>query len=147
VFDRVIERAQTEKILDAGQDLVRRPEFVVTFAPELQKKIDALLAQFAQAPYAPPSAQDAEAAIGVDALNALVTQDKLVRLNESVVLSAKAFKTMREWVVVTIQSQGEVTAAQVRDRFNTSRKYAVGLLEFLDEQRVTKRVGDARVLR
>jgi selenocysteine-specific elongation factor len=147
VFDRVIERAQAEKVLDAGQDLVRRPDFVVTFAPELQKKIDALLAQFAQAPYAPPSAQDAEAAIGVDALNALVTQDKLVRLNESVVLSTKAFNTMREWVVATIQSQGEVTAAQVRDRFNTSRKYAVGLLEFLDEQRVTKRVGDARVLR
>jgi selenocysteine-specific elongation factor len=35
----------------------------------------------------------------------------------------------------------------VRDQFNTSRKYAVGLLEYLDEKRVTKRVGDARVLR
>jgi selenocysteine-specific elongation factor len=40
-----------------------------------------------------------------------------------------------------------VTAAQVRDQFNTSRKYSVGLLEYLDAQRVTKRVGDVRVLR
>jgi selenocysteine-specific elongation factor len=54
---------------------------------------------------------------------------------------------MQDWVVATIQSKGQVTAAEVRDQFNTSRKYAVGLLEYLDEKHVTKRVGDARVLR
>jgi hypothetical protein len=31
--------------------------------------------------------------------------------------------------------------------FNTSRKYAVAMLEYLDEQRITKRQGDVRVLR
>ncbi len=147
VFDRVIERATAENILSASEDLVRRPDFVVKFAPELQKKIDALLAQFDRAPYAPPSAQDAEAAIGADAVNALVTQGKLVRLNDQVLLAPKAFNAMQDWVVATIRAQGEVTAAQVRDQFNTSRKYAVGLLEYLDTIRVTKRVGDARVLR
>ena len=50
-------------------------------------------------------------------------------------------------MIATIQSQGQVTAAQVRDQFDTSRKYAISLLEHLDESRVTKRVGDARVLR
>jgi len=35
----------------------------------------------------------------------------------------------------------------VRDTLKTSRKYALALLEYTDEQRVTKRVGDARVLR
>ncbi|MCI0477135.1 MAG: selenocysteine-specific translation elongation factor [Anaerolineales bacterium] len=147
VFDRVIERATVENVLAASEDLVRRPEFVVTFAPELQKKIGALIAQFNHAPYAPPSAQDAEAAIGLDALNALVAQNKLVRLNDQVLLAPTAFSVMQDWVVATIRAQGQVTAAQVRDQFNTSRKYAVGLLEYLDEKRVTKRVGDARVLR
>ena len=37
--------------------------------------------------------------------------------------------------------------AQVRDLFDTSRKYALALLEYLDTARVTRRVGDARVLR
>lgn len=147
VFDHVIARAQAEKILSAAQDIVRRPDFDVTFTPEMQKKIDALLAQFEQSPYAPPSLQEAEAAIGAEAVSALVTQDKLVRLNESVLLSTQAFNTMKNWVVATIQAQGQVTAAQVRDQFNTSRKYAVGLLEYLDAIHVTKRVGDARVLR
>jgi selenocysteine-specific elongation factor len=147
VFDRVIERAVAASIMVASEDIVRRPDFVVHFPPELQKKIDALLAQFGRQPYAPPSAQDAESEIGAEALNALVTQDKLVRLNDQVLLAPKAFRAMQDWVVATIRAQGQVTAAQVRDQFNTSRKYAVGLLEYLDEKRVTKRVGDARVLR
>jgi len=147
VFDRVIERAVAASIVVASEDIVRRPDFVVHFPPELQKKIDALLAQFGRQPYAPPSAQDAESEIGAEALNALVTQDKLVRLNDQVLLAPKAFRAMQDWVVATIRAQGQVTAAQVRDQFNTSRKYAVGLLEYLDEKRVTKRVGDARVLR
>ena len=147
VFDRVVERAEVEKILAASEDVVRRPHFVVAFAPELQRKINALLAQFERSPYTPPSAQEAEAAIGSEALNALIVQGRLVHLNEQVVLSPKTFRALHDWVVATIRAQGQVTAAQVRDQFDTSRKYAIALLEYLDETRVTKRVGDARVLR
>jgi len=38
------------------------------------------------------------------------------------------------------------TLAQVRDLFNASRKYAQAILEHLDEEGITKRVGDERVL-
>ena len=147
VFDHVIERAVAENVLVASGDILRRPDFAVKFSPDLQRKVDALLAQFARTPYAPPSAQEAIDAIGADALSALVTQDKLVRLNETVVLSPTAFAAMRDWVIETIRAKGQVSAGEVRDRFNTSRKYAIALLEYLDEKRVTKRVGDARVLR
>ena len=101
----------------------------------------------ARAPYAPPSAAEAEAAIGADALNVLVTQDKLVRLNAQIVLAPTAFATMRDWVIEKIRAQGQVTAGEVRDQFDTSRKYAIALLEYLDEKHITQRVGDARVLR
>jgi selenocysteine-specific elongation factor len=40
-----------------------------------------------------------------------------------------------------------MTVAQVRDEFTTSRKYALALMEYLDNQKVTRRVGDERVLR
>ena len=147
VFDQVIERAAMENVLAASEDILRRPDFAVKFGPELQRKVDALLAQFAKSPYAPPSVQEAIDAIGADTLNALVTQDKLVRLNETVVLSPTAFAAMRDWVIETIRAKGQVSAGEVRDQFTTSRKYVIALLEYLDEKRVTKRVGDARVLR
>ncbi len=147
VFDHVMERGAAENILAASEDVLRRPDFTVAFDAELKMKIDALLAQFEKSPYAAPSAQEAEAAIGSEALKALIAQEKLIRLNESVLLSPQALQTMRDWVVTTIRAQGQVTAAQVRDQFDTSRKYAIALVEYLDEKRVTQRVGDARVLR
>jgi selenocysteine-specific elongation factor len=46
-----------------------------------------------------------------------------------------------------IRGNGNITLAQTRDLFGTSRKYAQALLEHLDETGVTRRVGDERVLR
>lgn len=147
IFEQVIEKAVSEGILVATEDLVRRPDFAVTFGPDLQRKVNSLLSEFEKSVYAPPSAQEVEAAIGSEALGALIAQGKLVRLNESVVFGPDALNSMRDWVVTTIRQQGQVTAGQVRDQFGTSRKYAIALLEYLDDKRITKRVGDARVLR
>jgi selenocysteine-specific elongation factor len=45
-----------------------------------------------------------------------------------------------------IAEEGAITVGSYRDRFQTSRKYALALLEHLDHARVTRRVGDERVL-
>jgi selenocysteine-specific elongation factor len=39
-----------------------------------------------------------------------------------------------------------IDVMQFKDRYGMTRKYAIPLLEFLDRERVTRRVGDARVL-
>ncbi len=147
VFDLIAARAIAENILAASEDIVRRPDFAVKFAPELQRKADGLIAQFNKELYTPPSAQEAEQAVGAEALAALIAQEELVRLTDSVLFAPKAFANVRAWVIAAIQKDGQVTAAELRDQFNTSRKYAIALLEYLDERKVTKRVGDARVLR
>jgi selenocysteine-specific elongation factor len=49
--------------------------------------------------------------------------------------------------VAHLRGHGKITVAEVRDMFNASRKYALALMEHLDERRVTRRVGDERVLR
>jgi selenocysteine-specific elongation factor len=54
---------------------------------------------------------------------------------------------MVERVTSYLRENGTVTLAQVRDMLATSRKYAQALLEHMDETRVTRRVGDERVLR
>ena len=46
-----------------------------------------------------------------------------------------------------IVSQGSITVADARTMFDTSRKYILPLLEYLDQQRITQRIGDERVLR
>ncbi len=50
-------------------------------------------------------------------------------------------------MIEIIQQNGSVTLAELRDRFQTSRKYAVAVLEDLDARGITIRKGDARELR
>jgi len=48
-------------------------------------------------------------------------------------------------VLEEIDRRGPITVAQVRDLFATSRKYALALLEDMDQRKLTRRVGDERV--
>jgi selenocysteine-specific elongation factor len=50
-------------------------------------------------------------------------------------------------IVAMIERDGEATIGGVRDELGTSRKYAQALLEHLDRERVTRRLGDAHRLR
>ena len=54
---------------------------------------------------------------------------------------------MVDLVVGRTREQGSITVAQARDLLGASRKYVLALLEYLDEQRITRRNGDERILR
>jgi selenocysteine-specific elongation factor len=80
-------------------------------------------------------------------LNLLVEQRRVVKVSDSVVFAASAYDEMVRRITTYIKERGRVTLAEVRDMFNTSRRYAQALLEHLDEKKITRRVGDERVLR
>lgn len=123
------------------------PGHEVRFDPEQQRKTDELLARFHRSPYATPSVAECEASIGPELLTVLLEEGRLVRVSESVLFLSDTYDEMVARIVNHIKAEGSITVAQVRDMFQASRKYALALMEYLDEQRITKRVGDERVLR
>ncbi len=147
LFNEVVAKAAAEGRIVEAETALRLPEHEVRFSPEQQSRIDRLLAAIARSPYAPPSVADCQAMVGVEVLEALIEQGKLVKVSDSVLFSAEAYEEMVGRVVTRLKEEGSITVAQVRDMFGTSRKYALALMEHLDERRVTKRVGDERVLR
>jgi selenocysteine-specific elongation factor len=126
---------------------VRLPEHQIRFTVEQQRRIDDLLARFAGSPYSTPSVSECEAVVGTELLNLLVDEGRLVRVSESVLFLRETYEEMLGRVVAHIKLEGSITVAEVRDMFQASRKYALALMEYLDDQRITKRVADARVLR
>ena len=126
---------------------MRLPSHQARFTPEQQQRVDRLLARMAAAPYTPPARAEMEQELGADVLAALLEQGKLYKVSEEIVFLSSAYEEMVRRTVETIRARGRVTAAEVRDLFNTSRKYAIAFLEHLDEKRLTRRVGDERVLR
>ena len=65
----------------------------------------------------------------------------------NVLLLRETYDAMVKGITDYIRAHGSITVAQVRDQFGTSRKYALALMERLDELKITRRVGDERVLR
>lgn len=146
LVNAIVERAVEQGEIVAESGTLRLPSHRVAFSPEQQERIDAMLAAFRNTPYAPPSTSDVEAQVGPEVLYALVEQGYLTQASEDVLFRSEIYQEMVDQVVAHIQRQGSITVAQARDMFQTSRKYALALLERLDEERVTKRVGDERVL-
>ena len=121
---------------------VRLPEHQVQLTPAQQDRMDAFLKSLKENAYMSPGDLIPEP----DVLNLLIEQQEVVKVAEGVVFSTEAYSDMVEQVTARIREQGKVSLAEVRDMFGTSRKYAQGLLEHLDSRKVTRRVGDERVL-
>ena len=138
----ILQRLLDEGVLSEEGLIVRLLTHQVRFTQAQQEKVDAFLYSLARNPYAPPSNQIPEP----DLLNVLIQQHQVVKVSDDVVFSASTYDKMVEKVTAYIKVNGKVTLAEVRDLFQTSRKYAQALLEYLDEKRITRRTGDERVL-
>jgi selenocysteine-specific elongation factor len=136
-----------EGLVAAGESWVARPGWTITLSAAQQKAVDSLLGQFEAAPFTPPNAGEAIALVGEELLAYLIAAGTLVRVSPEVLLARDGYEAMVTGVHELFAEQGEVTAGALRDRFSTSRKYAIALLEHLDTLKVTRRVGDSRLLR
>ncbi|MGC8875313.1 MAG: SelB C-terminal domain-containing protein, partial [Chloroflexia bacterium] len=58
---------------------------------------------------------------------------------------AETYEEMVRRVLAQIDRAGPITVAQVRDLFQTSRKFALALLEDMDRRKLTRRIGDERI--
>jgi selenocysteine-specific elongation factor len=147
LFNAVMARAVAEERVGNEGAATRLPAHVVRFSLAQQKQVGALLAHFRDNLYSPPSVKESLAAVGEELLAALLAQRQLVQVSDDVLFLAQTYDEMVERIRAYIQVNGSITVAEARDLFKTSRKYVLGLLEYLDTAGVTKRVGDERVLR
>jgi selenocysteine-specific elongation factor len=147
IFAAVGERLTQEGQLAGNATAVYLPDHRAAFSPEQQAQVDRLLAALAAQPYTTPLVGDVEAQVGADVFAALVEQGILTRVSADVFFLTTTYQAMVERIRDHLRANGKITVAEVRDMFNASRKYALALLEYLDERRITRRVGDERVLR
>ncbi len=146
-FNELMARAATEGIIEEENALVRRAGFRVTLSPDQERSALTLLTAFERQPATPPSVADAVASVGAEVFQALLDQGRLVKISDEVAFAPAAYAQMVARIKEFLEREGSITVAQARDLLQTSRKYALALLEHLDAQRVTRRVGDARVPR
>ncbi|SRR5579884_510617 len=144
LFDAALAEWTASGVLADRGAFVAGAGFEIKVSPELQRKLDGAMAALRQKPFSPPS--ESELGLSAEELAVLAGQGKVTRVSENVLFETGAYQQMIDRTVARITEQGKITLAEFRDMFDTSRKYAQALLEHLDERRVTRRVGDERVL-
>ncbi len=83
---------------------------------------------------------------GSEIISLMIDEKKLIRINEVGITTYDIYNAAKSLLIDFIKKNSKITAAEYRDLLNTNRKAAIGLLEHFDTQKVTKRVGNDRVL-
>ncbi len=143
VFIKVLARLTGEgRVTESGQYL-KLPGHQVALTPKMQKQAEGFLDSLDKDPYSPSSDQP----LDPELLGVLIDDGKVVKVNETVVFAAAAYQDLTGRIIAHLRDKGSITVAEARTMFNSSRKYMLPLLEYLDQQHITRRVGDQRLLR
>ena len=151
---RALERGETPPAeppaASAAEDAPAAP---AAEAPALDAQALALAAMLRSDGERPRADGDLAAEAGLEPgeaakrLSALVKAGLAVRVARNLHFDPVALETLTARIVAMCERDGEATIAGVRDELGTTRRYAQALLEYLDSRRVTRRQGDAHVLR
>jgi selenocysteine-specific elongation factor len=123
------------------------PDHGIRFSPAQERSIDQLLDRFRENPYNPPTIKECLGEVGEDVYAALVELGKLAPVSPEVVFHHEGYEQMIAQVREMLDARGTISVAEVRDRFDTSRRYVLALLEHLDAMGVTVRAGDVHKLK
>lgn len=146
VFNALVEEATHNGLIVATDTTLHDPGHEIVFTPGQQTAVTTLLRQMANSGISSPSVKECKTAVGDAIYYALLDLGQLRQLNDDVVYAAPQYEQFTNQIIAYLQQNATINAAQVRDLLGTSRKYAIALLEHLDDVKMTKRVGDDRVL-
>jgi selenocysteine-specific elongation factor len=125
----------------------------LALTPDETRARDAIERAFREAGLKPPEAEAIahlggdDAALADRMVKLLLRQKVLVKV-ENLLFHADALRRLREEVAALKHEAAGATldVGAFKNRYGITRKYAIPLLEYLDRERVTRRVGDRRVV-
>ena len=153
VFERAIgELVAAGRI--AARDRLALVSHRVSLSPEEEQARAALDRAFRDAGLRPPDAGSLVPAIGVapavaDRMVKLLQRQKVLVKVDELLFHEEALKQLKRDVTALKVSGGpnaRIDVATFKERFGITRKFAIPLLGYLDRERVTRRVGDARIV-
>jgi len=150
VFEHVL-RVLTDRKRIIARDRIALAGHNVALTHDEARARDAMVETLRAAKLTPPDPSMLATQIGVPLevvtriATLLVRRSELVRAGD-LLFHESAMKQLKSEIQSLKQSgvTNTIDVASFKDRYNITRKYAIPLLEYLDRERVTKRVGDAR---
>ena len=152
VLAAILEASIQNKRLAVAGELVHAPGRGVTMKDDEAESKRTIEQAFSSAGLKVPALYEVIAGLKIDKTRAqkivtLLLRDKvLIKLSDELVFHQSALLDLRRKIVALKASTPKIDVGRFKDLTGVSRKYAIPLLEYLDRERVTKRVGDERII-
>jgi selenocysteine-specific elongation factor len=152
VFEAVADMLVRERKIEVAGDLVRLQGHGVVLKDEESESKKKIEGAFSSAGLAVPALHEVLAGLKIDKARAqkivtLLLRDKvLIKISDELVFHRTALEALRSQLVAYKAKSANIDIGKFKELTGVSRKYAIPLLEYLDRERVTKRVGDSRAI-
>jgi selenocysteine-specific elongation factor len=152
VFAAVIAQLIKDGKVEAAADIVRLPGRGVTMKDEEAESRRTIEQAFSAAGLKVPALKDVLAGLQIDKSRAqklvtlLLREKILIKVSDDLVFHQAALNELRKNLAAQKASSSRIDVGRFKELTGVSRKYAIPLLEYLDRERVTKRIGDERVI-
>lgn len=151
VFSGLLKYFEENRVLQSQNNLISPPDYHPS-PGEKEKRIMAEIIKNYQAnEFNPPALEEIEAVKPLaenerhEILAYLIETGEFIKISENMYFTAAAIARGKELLTAHFSQEKELSLASARDLFNTSRKYALPLIEYYDRIRFTRRVGDMRI--
>jgi selenocysteine-specific elongation factor len=153
MFRMLIQELEDERVLVREGNLLRLPDHRIEVPEGDRMLVEQILVRLNRTPLAPPDARQLAEELSIERqrltelLRAMERQRSIVRVTPDLYFLTEIVNRVREEVVRELTATGQITAAEFRDRYQTTRKYAIPILEYFDREGVTVRIGEVRRLK
>jgi len=153
ILDALCNHLLETGVLTGDQEAVALGSFKPALPPALLSAVPAIIERYRAAAFRPPSTDEIATDVGASPreitklIDLLTTDGTLIHIGGGMRLHGDNETKLKRTITDLIHANSSgVTTSQIKDALNTTRKYAIPICEYLDRIRLTRRIGDLRVL-
>ena len=146
VFDQYVDYLETEGAIKRFREYLCTPDYKVCKDAVYDKVAEQLLdtvrgAKYDFVRYSDMSFDGVPGSEADDILNILLEERRIVKVSEDLYTLTEYMEQAKKMIQKEFEKRDVITTAEVRDLFQTSRKNAKPIIEYMDSIKVTKRAG------
>jgi selenocysteine-specific elongation factor len=152
LFEFLVNAFTRDKKLEITTGLLHLPGRGVVMKDDEAESRKLIEEAFASAGLKVPALKDVLAGLKIDKSRAqkivtlLLREKVLIKVSDDLVFHQTALAGLRQQLLLQKSKSAKIDVGRFKDLAGVSRKYAIPLLEYLDRERVTRRVGDERII-
>ncbi len=153
VFDGLVNLLISQGKLVERKHRLALPEHQETFSDDEQKLLQIIESLFRERPFNPPKFEEVIEQTGASPekvqkiLRILIEHERLVRIEKDLFFHSEAVEQARQKLISFINKEGMLESVKFKYLLDTTRKFAIPLLDYFDRTGLTRRVGYTRYLK